>query len=239
MGCVGCFPFVVVAATRLASVVPALDPMTDETLWRQAPDGHWQYRANDGQWYDHRPEPAPTGHAPGAATNGFAIASLVLSILWILGLGAILAVIFAFVALRQIRERGQTGRGLAIAGMILGWIGIFGLVLFIVFGVIVTNAIRSGGLSSGTTTISVTGDQSAQTIVTVEMGGSEQQHTGVLPYSQTISGRPFVVSVVAQSQDSSSSASVTCTITATGMTPVTNTSSGAFATVTCAATPGG
>ena len=66
------------------------------------------------------------------ATNGFAIASLVLGILWIYWIGSILALIFGYVAKRQIRERGESGGGMATAGIVLGWIGIAVLVLGII-----------------------------------------------------------------------------------------------------------
>ena len=59
-----------------------------------------------------------------APTNGLAIASMVLGILWLYWLGSILALIFGYVALSQIRRRGESGRGMAIAGVVLGWIGL-------------------------------------------------------------------------------------------------------------------
>lgn len=65
-------------------------------------------------------------------TNGLAIASLVLGILWLYWVGSILAIIFGHVALHQIGERRQGGRGLAIAGLVLGYIGLAFLVLAIV-----------------------------------------------------------------------------------------------------------
>jgi hypothetical protein len=67
------------------------------------------------------------------STNGKAIASLVLSLVWVVGLTSILAVIFGFIAKREIRDsRGtQSGDGLATAGIIIGFIGIAGLALFI------------------------------------------------------------------------------------------------------------
>lgn len=65
-------------------------------------------------------------------TNGMAIASLVLGVLWITWLGSILALIFGYIARGQIRERGESGDGMAIAGIILGWIGIGTLVLFLI-----------------------------------------------------------------------------------------------------------
>jgi hypothetical protein len=75
----------------------------------------------------------PTFVAPTPATNGFAIASLVCSVIWFGWLGSFLAVIFGHVALRQIRETGgvQRGRGLAIAGLIIGYFAI--VTVFAVF----------------------------------------------------------------------------------------------------------
>lgn len=76
----------------------------------------------------------PVAGAPRAAqkTNGFAIASLVLGILGFLffGTGAVLALVFGYMGKRQIDASGgaQQGRGLAIAGIVLGWVWL-GLVL--------------------------------------------------------------------------------------------------------------
>ena len=81
------------------------------------------------------PQGPPQG-PQGARTNGLAIASLVLGILWICYLGSILAVIFGHVALSQIKKSNgtQTGGGLAIAGLVLGYLGIAILVASILFG---------------------------------------------------------------------------------------------------------
>jgi hypothetical protein len=72
-----------------------------------------------------------------ASANGFAIASLVLGILWIYWIGSILALIFGYVGKGQIDRAGghQTGRGMAIAGIVLGWIGVGILLLLIVLGI--------------------------------------------------------------------------------------------------------
>lgn len=56
--------------------------------------------------------------------NALAIASLVLGIIWICGIGSILALILGIVALSQIKKTGAGGRGLAIAGIVLGALGI-------------------------------------------------------------------------------------------------------------------
>jgi hypothetical protein len=82
--------------------------------------------AYGGAGYGYTPYTATTG------TNGFAVASLVLGILWIYWIGSILALIFGYVALSQIKERNQGGKGLAVAGIVLGWIGIAFLIIGIV-----------------------------------------------------------------------------------------------------------
>lgn len=74
-------------------------------------------------------------------TNGFAIASLVLGIVWIYGVGSILALIFGYIAKGSIdRSNGrETGRGMAIAGIVLGWIGVAGVILLIILAAVVLN----------------------------------------------------------------------------------------------------
>jgi hypothetical protein len=64
--------------------------------------------------------------APGAArpTNGLAVASLVTSLcgLFLCGVPAIVGAIMGHVARKQIRERGEDGDGMALAGIIIGWV---------------------------------------------------------------------------------------------------------------------
>ena len=73
-------------------------------------------------------------YPPPQRTNGFAIASLVLGIIWIYWIGSILALVFGYVAKREIDRSGgrESGRGLAIAGIVLGWIGVGVLILVLV-----------------------------------------------------------------------------------------------------------
>jgi hypothetical protein len=116
-------------------------------------EGWWQ--ASDDQWYppethpSYRPPPplpqvvpsaepdVPPGlsttQPPSNTTNGLAIASLVLGILWLFGLGSILALIFGFIARQQIRTRHQNGNGLSIAGIVLGFVGV-GLLIIVIIG---------------------------------------------------------------------------------------------------------
>lgn len=64
-----------------------------------------------------------------------AIASLVLGVLWIYWIGSILALIFGYLAKKEIRESSDQleGKGLATAGIVLGWVGVGTLVLMIGF----------------------------------------------------------------------------------------------------------
>jgi hypothetical protein len=70
--------------------------------------------------------PPPPAPPPALRTNGLAIASLVCGVaqmmLW--PLATIPAVVLGHVARSQIRRTGEQGAGLALAGLILGWIGI-------------------------------------------------------------------------------------------------------------------
>jgi Domain of unknown function (DUF4190) len=75
-----------------------------------------------------RDEPLPDAFGPRyqpAPTNGCAVASLVLGILWIWWIGSILALFFGYLARSQIKAAAgrQGGDGLAIAGIVLGWVG--------------------------------------------------------------------------------------------------------------------
>ena len=126
---------------------PPEPPPPPESTGPPAP-GWWL--ASDGRYYP--PEQAPgspttpppptftpytpyaSGVAQATSTNGLAIASMVLGILWIYWIGSILALVFGYVAKGQIdRAAGrQTGRGMAIAGIVLGWIGVATLALVVV-----------------------------------------------------------------------------------------------------------
>jgi hypothetical protein len=69
----------------------------------------------------------------------FAIVSMILGIVWIDGLGAILALVFGYMAKREIARTGKRGDGMATAGIVLGWVGIAGaIVLITIFGVFIT-----------------------------------------------------------------------------------------------------
>jgi hypothetical protein len=89
---------------------------------------------------DVSPPPPPAPLAPPyqptvvyPRTNGLAVASLVAGFLWVAWFGSIIAVIFGHIALRQISQSGgrETGSGFAIAGLVLGYMGVATLLLFL------------------------------------------------------------------------------------------------------------
>ena len=77
----------------------------------------------------------PYGYPVPRRTNGFAVASMVLGILWLYWIGSILALVFGYIARSQIRERGEGGDGMAIAGIVLGWVGVGFFCIAILAGV--------------------------------------------------------------------------------------------------------
>ncbi|HWC34123.1 MAG TPA: DUF4190 domain-containing protein [Mycobacteriales bacterium] len=95
-------------------------------------------------WYG---QPGPYGYPRPRDTNGFAIASLVCSLLGIIFLlvGPILAIVFGVVGLKQIPRLGQGGRGLAIAGITIGAI----VLLLDVIGLVAAFATASSVGGSG------------------------------------------------------------------------------------------
>ena len=123
--------------------------------WYPSPENpalvkYWDGSAWSGESHPAVPAPGlypPVQSAPyvpfqavaNVGTNGFAIASMVLGILWIYWAGSVLALIFGYTALKQLRERPQNGKGMAIAGIVLGWVGVAVLVLVIIAVIAGTN----------------------------------------------------------------------------------------------------
>lgn len=108
-------------------------PVSAQTPAGWYPDPHdpsTQRYWDGSQWTENR--------SPGAAakpeTNGKSIASMVLGILWLCGIGSILALVFGYQAKNEIDASGETqgGRGMAMAGIVLGWVGVGALILYLV-----------------------------------------------------------------------------------------------------------
>lgn len=73
-------------------------------------------------------QPGAYAPPPGApvrrGTNGLAVAGFVLGLLWVCGIGSLLAIVFGFIAIGQIKRLGGGGRGLAIAAIVIGSLGL-------------------------------------------------------------------------------------------------------------------
>ncbi|QSE95504.1 DUF4190 domain-containing protein [Rhodococcus pseudokoreensis] len=80
------------------------------------------------------PNPYGATYPQSRGTNGLAIASLITSIVGgcFYGVGSIVGIILGIVALGQIKQSGQEGRGLAIAGIAIGGAYVVGWILFFV-----------------------------------------------------------------------------------------------------------
>jgi hypothetical protein len=147
--------------------------------WYRDPSDAGRQRYWDGtNWTEHvapLPPVAPVAPAAPAApqlaaaqaaapprTNGLAVASFVLALLWLCGLGSLLGVVFGHVSVGQIKRDNQRGRGLAIAGTIIGYLGIAGLVLSLVA---VNNASRKNeaGVTAGSKPAATAGSKPAAT----------------------------------------------------------------------------
>ncbi|MFJ6652546.1 DUF4190 domain-containing protein [Microbacterium sp. NPDC091313] len=103
---------------------------------------------------------APYATAPayagsyGATTNSLAVVALVAGIanyILLFGVGAVVAVITGHIALKQLRTSGENGRGMALTGVILGWVGVgltlLGVVFLIVWFVFLFGALGAASYS--------------------------------------------------------------------------------------------
>lgn len=122
------------------------------------------------------PPPSP-GSPRSTETNGLAVSSLVLGILWLGGLSSLLAIVLGIRGRSQIdASRGQQGgRGLATAGITLGVIGVGGLALLLILTLTATSSTTRAPFptdrpSGGGTTAVAPSSTAAQTTSTPPLG---------------------------------------------------------------------
>lgn len=103
--------------------------------------------------YGQQPYGQPAyGYAPPRPNNVLAIISLVASIAgvtFIPLIGSIAGVITGHMSLKQLKTSGENGRGMAVAGTIIGWIGTGFWLLLILIWVIAAIAIAASIPSMG------------------------------------------------------------------------------------------
>jgi hypothetical protein len=88
------------------------------------------------QW----PAPAPVQYVvqpQASGSNGFAVASMIFGLLG----GGLLAIIFGHIALSQLKRNPQGGRGMAVTGLVLGYLG---LAVYIIVIIALAAAASSG-----------------------------------------------------------------------------------------------
>ena len=94
---------------------------------------------------DQTQPPLYTQERTAQGTNGLAVASFVLSLVTLCGIGSLLGVIFGHISLGQIKRKPQGGRGLAIAGLVLGYLGLAAAVLIVVLLIAASSDTSSTG----------------------------------------------------------------------------------------------
>lgn len=169
---------------------------------RSGSDSPWQPPAPSGWpppptqvngpgWYPPGPQQPPYYPPPQPqrrGTNGFAIAALVFGIIG----GFVLSVIFGIVALKQIRRSGQSGRGMAITGLVLsGLWAVLVTVAVIVAAATSANRDSSGQITAGGS-VSATALQVGDCVNGLEEQDSLLNLPGV-PCAQPHEGEVFAV----------------------------------------------
>jgi hypothetical protein len=125
------------------------------------PPGGYGYPPQQPGGYGY-PPPGSGYPQQSSGTNGMAIASLVCSLLgWLCVIGPILGLVFGFIALNQIKQTGQGGRGMALAGIIIGVLVIVAGIILVFLGAIFgsTDNDRSTRTDSGSPAVVLTVEQ--------------------------------------------------------------------------------
>ena len=140
-------PKTVVAQGALLTPVHATAPKRTSTStsrppagWYPDPSGRPGYRHWDGNDWTNEHSPSP--YAPPAGgqrqiartkTNSKAIWSLVFSLSTPLfcGIGSVVGILLAVSAFNEIKRTGESGRGLAISGMMVGLVGLVGALIYL------------------------------------------------------------------------------------------------------------
>jgi len=106
------------------------------------PGGYPQYGSYGQPGYGGAPQWAGPGGYQSAKTSGLAIAALVCGIGQVLIgiLAGIPAIILGHMARSRIRQTGEQGAGMALAGLILGYIGLALTILVIIIAIAVAHS---------------------------------------------------------------------------------------------------
>jgi len=177
----------------------------------------------------------PPGPTRPRGTNGMAVASLVLSLLWLCWLGSIAAVILGHIALSQIKRTGQAGRGIAIAGLVLGYLGV--LTAIGAGAVVLTVGKEVAKDKQATVLLEANGSGGAeQANLTYSIGKVDptQQMGAALPWQRETGEKLDGFDVVTlHVQNTGTSGDVSCRITVNGTMVKENTATGSYGIASC------
>jgi hypothetical protein len=125
-----------VVPPRPAAPEPALAPDSGAAARPAVPAAEVPGQAPIPAYYMPPPgyaQPYPYGYQMQPPTNGMAIAALVTSCVMLVSCMplSVVGAVLGHIARRQIRETGESGDGLALAAVILGWIGLLLPLIFI------------------------------------------------------------------------------------------------------------
>ncbi|WP_157513912.1 DUF4190 domain-containing protein [Nocardia concava] len=150
------------------------------------PGQQWDYGQQGQPGYPpgYPPQPGYPMAPPPQGTNGLAIASFVLSLFGF----CFLAVPFGFIALSQIKQRNQGGRGFAIAGLVISGLSVLVIAAGVAIGIATDsdnsasrdNTTRTAALPDSPTSISVDDVKTGDCLQTVEENNHIRKVT-VLP----------------------------------------------------------
>ena len=138
--------------------------MTDQPpSYPPPPPGGYGYPPSQPGGYGYQPPQSPGGYgyspypSQPAGTNSMAIASLVSSLVGLLcfGIGPVLGLVFGIIALNQIKGSGQSGRGMAIAGIVISSLLIALFIVFIIIGALLPDRHRTDHSDYGSAPIAV------------------------------------------------------------------------------------
>lgn len=171
LGCACCWGFEAIASASAANVATA-NGLTPAPRMPE-PDAGIGYRdvPADARADAPAPGPVPPGNGqqmayspvqPVAQTNSMAIAALVSSLVM-----APLGVVFGHISLSQIRRTGEQGKGLAIAGLVIGYLGTALLLFYVIAMLVFFGWLRSSidGFNSEISSYTTTTTTPSRTLV--------------------------------------------------------------------------
>lgn len=98
------------------------------------------------EYQSYQQQPAAT-----ASTNTMAVISMISSIVgWFsFGVLCIVGVVLGHMSLKQMKTSGEGGRGMAITGLVVGYIGIAGWIIGLIIFIVVVGALGVAAVASG------------------------------------------------------------------------------------------